>query len=109
MVGHTGNLVAATTAIEVVDDCLGRLGNLLISLDGTLVITSDHGNVENMLNTEHDPNPVPLIVVSKRFPETVKLSPGSLCDVSPTILDILKIPKPKSMSGQSLILPNTPK
>lgn len=103
MVAHTGNIPAAITACEVVDECLGKVADLILSLGGVLVITSDHGNVENMLNTEHDANPVPFILVGKDFPATRKLSPGVLADIAPTLLSILNIPVPSAMTGRNLL------
>ena len=114
MVGHTGNLKAATKAIETVDECLGTIAKKVLEMDGVLVITDDHGNCEEMINyqnkeidTEHSTNPVMLLVVGKQYlsPEAPVISEptGILADVAPTVLDIMGIQKPKEMTGQSLL------
>jgi 2,3-bisphosphoglycerate-independent phosphoglycerate mutase len=109
MVGHTGRLDAAVKAVEAVDACLGRLAEAIEDVGGTLVITADHGNAEMMrdpetgeAHTAHTLNPVPFIVVNP--PKRVKhLADGRLSDVTPTLLDILGLPKPAAMTGHSLI------
>ncbi|MBI3397258.1 2,3-bisphosphoglycerate-independent phosphoglycerate mutase [Candidatus Woesebacteria bacterium] len=111
MVGHTGNIGAAAKACEVVDECIGKLGNYVLGYNGALLITSDHGNVEEMINsstgeieTEHSRNPVPFICVSKAFlgrPQT--LQSGILADVAPTILSLLGISVPYTMTGRNLL------
>lgn len=109
MVGHTGVLDAGIKAVQTIDYCVHELVNQFISQGGAVVITADHGNVEEMINlqnssvdTEHSLNPVPCIIagtgISNRF-----LPYGSLKDVAPTILDIMGITKPSEMNGQSLI------
>lgn len=106
MVGHTGNLSAAITAIETVDECLGKIYQSLKKVNGTLVITADHGNAEIMvdqqgeINKKHTSQPVPLIICQKGL----KLEEnGSLANVAPTILELLKISKPKDMDAKSLV------
>jgi 2,3-bisphosphoglycerate-independent phosphoglycerate mutase len=109
MVGHTGRLDAAVKAAETVDACLGRLSEAVESAGGTLVITADHGNAEMMQDAEtgephtaHTLNPVPFIVVNP--PGAVaQLDDGRLSDVAPTLLDILGLPKPATMTGHSLM------
>jgi len=119
MVGHTGNFSAAIKAIEHIDFCLGQLIKEVLNYNGLLVITSDHGNVEEMLNlktgealTEHSDNPVPFWLVGKEFkkeklPAKIKeqkaLAQGILADIAPTILDLMKLKKPKEMTGESLL------
>ena len=108
MVGHTGNMKATTKSVEAVDACVGKLYHHISKLHGTLVITSDHGNAERKLDvatgemyTEHTVNPVPFILIeSKKTPR--RLRRGRLCDVAPTIIKLLKIPKPKEMTGKAL-------
>lgn len=107
MVGHTGNLKAGIEAVEIVDQHLGLLYNEIRKKNGTLVIVSDHGNIEEMIDlktneidTEHSSNPVPFIIVS---PKKYRLRTGSLANVAPTILEILDIPKSKLMTAKSLI------
>lgn len=111
MVGHTGNIAAAKIAVEAVDACLGKIANFILEVDGYLVITSDHGNAEEMIaldtgemDTEHSANPVPFIVVSRRFQSQPEmLTSGILGDVGPTILGLLGIETPSSMSGRDLL------
>ncbi len=115
MVGHTGELKAGARAIEVVDECLGKIADKALELGGTLVITADHGNCEEMINfetgkpdTEHSTNPVPLFIIGKDYeakdrPMMAGEPTGILADVAPTILEIMGIKKPKEMTGQSLL------
>lgn len=122
MVGHTGNLKAAIKAVEVVDKCVGKLSKSIISKNGIMLITADHGNAEVMFNMqtgmidkEHTSNPVPFIIVGNDFEgKTIGFqeAPGSdlsilqpqgiLSDIAPTILKILGIKKPDEMTGRSL-------
>ncbi|NLK00676.1 MAG: 2,3-bisphosphoglycerate-independent phosphoglycerate mutase, partial [Clostridia bacterium] len=109
MVGHTCMMDAAVCAVEVVDRCLGRVVEATLQKKGTVLITADHGNAE-VMETEtgepfsaHTVNPVPFIMVSPKG-NNFKLCPGKLEDVAPTILDLLGIPKPGEMTGQSLIV-----
>lgn len=111
MVGHTGNIGPAVKACEVVDECIGKLSNFVLAYGGTLLITADHGNVEEMINlhtgqidTEHSTNPVPLIVVSSKFTgNPIHLQTGILADIAPTILGLLNIEIPTSMTGRNLL------
>ncbi|NES94976.1 MAG: 2,3-bisphosphoglycerate-independent phosphoglycerate mutase [Desertifilum sp. SIO1I2] len=116
MVGHTGNLQATVTAIETVDECLGRLIESILKAGGTALILADHGNAELMNDAEGNPwtahttNPVPFILVEGeglKIPghgASVNLkSDGRLADIAPTILEILKLPQPPEMTGRSLI------
>lgn len=106
MVGHTGVLSAAITAMEKVDDCAGRIVRKVLSLCGSVCITADHGNLEKMAesdgspNTAHTTNPVPFILVSK---EQYKLHNGILADIAPTLLQLLNIKQPAAMTGKTLI------
>jgi 2,3-bisphosphoglycerate-independent phosphoglycerate mutase len=118
MVGHTGNMEAALTAIETVDRCLGRLVEAVSKAGGTMLITADHGNAEYMWDKDHKPwtahttNPVPFILIEG---EKLKIpghgtdvqlrDDGRLCDVAPTILEILGLPQPEEMTGRSLLQP----
>jgi 2,3-bisphosphoglycerate-independent phosphoglycerate mutase len=106
MVGHTGVIPAAVKALETVDAQLGRVVEAVLGRGGVCIITADHGNCDNMLepdgspNTAHSLNPVPLVVTQ----EGLDLRPGGiLADVAPTALDLLGIPQPEPMTGQSLI------
>jgi 2,3-bisphosphoglycerate-independent phosphoglycerate mutase len=118
MVGHTGAMEATAVAIATVDHCVGRLMEATNRMGGTLLITADHGNAELMKGedgrpwTAHTTNPVPVILVEgekRRLPDhgtAVQLREhGGLADIAPTLLEILGLPKPALMSGESLILP----
>ncbi len=110
MVGHTGDLAAAISAIETVDRCLGRLETAIRAAGGALLITADHGNAETMRDAEtgephtaHTVNSVPAILVNP--PDAVTgLADGSLADVAPTLLALLGLPQPAEMTGRSLIV-----
>jgi len=111
MVGHSGNIGPAVKACEVVDECVGKVANYVMAKNGTVIITADHGNVEEMINlhtneidTEHSTNPVPFIVVSKKYLGTSQPLPeGILADIAPTILSILGVQIPVSMTGINLL------
>jgi 2,3-bisphosphoglycerate-independent phosphoglycerate mutase len=113
MVGHTGILEAGIEAVQSVDDAFGKLLTATKENKGTLFITADHGNIEQMIDlktgephTAHTTNPVPFILAdfSKRVDNHCKLQNGSLADVAPTILEVLNIAKPNVMTGKSLIV-----
>ncbi|SDQ26710.1 2,3-bisphosphoglycerate-independent phosphoglycerate mutase [Virgibacillus salinus] len=106
MVGHSGMLEPTIKAIEAVDECLGKVVDKIIELGGNAIITADHGNSDEVTTLEGDPmtahttNPVPVIVTG----EDVELRDGGiLADLSPTLLDLLNVEKPKEMTGESLI------
>jgi 2,3-bisphosphoglycerate-independent phosphoglycerate mutase len=108
MVGHTGIFEAAVKAVEAVDDCIGRIVAVLKETGGIALITADHGNAEQMINlktgepyTAHTSNPVKCIYVGNDEVKTLKN--GKLCDLAPTILELLRVPKPQEMKGKSLI------
>lgn len=107
MVGHTGVYDAAVEAIETVDECIGKIADAILEKQGTLLITADHGNAEQMKDehqkphTAHTTNDVPLILVSD---DKYKLHQGKLADIAPTMLQFLGIPKPEEMTGNSLII-----
>jgi|LSQX01.2.fsa_nt_gb 2,3-bisphosphoglycerate-independent phosphoglycerate mutase len=107
MVGHTGIFNAAKTAIEAVDECLGKVIKAILAQGGVALITADHGNSEQMVDyqtegpfTAHTTNPVPLIAVGLG---DIKLREGRLADLAPTILNIMGLKKPDEMTGESLI------
>jgi 2,3-bisphosphoglycerate-independent phosphoglycerate mutase len=109
MVGHTGDLSAAIKAVEAVDRCLGRLAGAVARAGGTLLITADHGNAEMMRDpqtgerhTAHTLNPVPLVLVNPPAGIT-GLADGRLSDIAPTLLVLLGLPKPASMTGKALV------
>ena len=105
MVGHTGVIAAAVTAVEVVDECLGEVVGVVHSSGGVCIVTADHGNSDEMLNpdgtpqTAHSLNPVPLIVTTAAV--TLERE-GVLADVAPTALALLGISQPAAMTGHSL-------
>jgi 2,3-bisphosphoglycerate-independent phosphoglycerate mutase len=107
MVGHTGDLNAAIKAVEAVDLCLGRLRAAIDAAGGVMIVTADHGNVEQMQDakgnphTQHTTNLVPFLIYG-----AVDLSlrdGGALCDIAPTILQLMRLKQPTEMSGNSLI------
>lgn len=112
MVGHTGVLEAALKAVETIDKSLGRLNEALIKVDGSMLITADHGNIELMKNpdtgaphTAHTTNLVPFILLNDEAAnnDQISLKNGALCDVAPTILALMNIDKPVTMTGRNLI------
>lgn len=108
MVGHTGKLEAAIEAVQTVDQCVGRIVDAIRAKDGALLITADHGNAETLIDdnghvhTAHTTNPVHLVLVNDSLKQ-VRLNPGVLGDVAPTILDLMAITQPKEMTGRSLL------
>jgi 2,3-bisphosphoglycerate-independent phosphoglycerate mutase len=108
MVGHTGVVEAAVKAMETVDACVGRVVEAVLETGGSLLITADHGNCEQMLDdagevqTAHSSNPVPLILVDPKR-RNARLRSGILADIAPTILDLMGLEKPAEMTGSSLI------
>ena len=106
MVGHTGVLEAAIKAVETVDECVGKVVAATSELGGISLITADHGNAEKMVDddgvtphTAHTTNLVPFVIVGA----DVKLRPGRLSDIAPTMLDLMGLEKPEAMTGKSLI------
>lgn len=123
MVGHTGNLQATIKAVEVVDECVGKIVDAVLEEDGVVLITADHGNAEEVLNLqtheidkEHSTNPVPFWIVGKQFEGKTSIAGdvpngdlslmppvGMLADVAPTLLAILGVPQPPEMTGTPLL------
>ncbi|NIA68290.1 2,3-bisphosphoglycerate-independent phosphoglycerate mutase [Pelagibius litoralis] len=109
MVGHTGDLVAAMKAVACVDTCVGRLAEAVEKAGGCILLTADHGNAEQMTDestgqahTAHTMNKVPLLLING--PQQVTgLSEGRLADIAPTILDLMNLPRPAAMTGNSLL------
>ena len=107
MVAHTGVIEAAVRAVEAVDECVGMLVSAVSKLGGTILVTGDHGNADYMLDAEgnvataHSTAPVPLILVGA--PGCTLASGGSLCDIAPTLLDLMELPVPPEMTGHSLL------
>ena len=107
MVGHTGILDAAIKAVETVDACLQKIVAAIKQSGGQMLLTADHGNIEQMTDPEtgqphtaHTTNPVPLVYVGGDKP---LLDGGNLADIAPTMLAILNIEQPVEMTGRSLI------
>lgn len=110
MVGHTGVFDAAVSAVKKIDLCLGKIAEKVLELDGTLLVTADHGNVELMEDpvtkipfTAHTTNKVPFIMISNKYKDC-KLEDGKLSDIAPTMLEILGLDKPEDMNGHSLLV-----
>ena len=117
MIGHTGNLEATIQAIETVDKCISKVLIAAKEVSGTVIITADHGNAENMVDKNglpcksHTTNLVPLILVSEQSSSSLKYDiklkhnkHGSLADIAPTVLKLLDIKQPHDMTGESLII-----
>lgn len=105
MVGHTGSLEAAIKAIEAVDACTKEVVEALDQTGGIAIVLADHGNAEEMINasgqphTAHTTNLVPVAITNFAY----KISDGALCDIAPTLLDLLNVNKPEAMTGRSLV------
>jgi 2,3-bisphosphoglycerate-independent phosphoglycerate mutase len=109
MVGHTGVLEAAIKAAETVDECVGRVLDKVKNLGGRAIITADHGNFEKMWDSEknqphtaHTVSDVPFIVFDERYKNKKLRQGGRLADVGPTLLEMMGLPQPEEMTGQSL-------
>ena len=106
MVGHSGKLEPTIKAIEVVDECLGKVVDKILELGGEAIITADHGNSDEVVTvdgkpmTAHTTNPVPVIVTR---PGIELRDGGILADLAPTMLDLLEVEQPNEMTGKSLI------
>ena len=110
MVGHTGNFEASVKAVEVIDECLGKVIDAAIGKKGKVVITADHGNIEQLIDydtgmphTAHTTNLVPVILVDEER-KKCRLNQGSGVDIAPTLLQLLGLPQPQEMTGHSLIV-----
>ena len=110
MVGHTGVIPAAIKAVEKVDELVGKAVDAVKDVDGVLFICADHGNAEKMIDyetgaphTAHTTNPVPFILVN--YDENYTLREGGrLCDIAPTLIEIMGLEKPVEMTGESLLV-----
>lgn len=107
MVGHTGVFECAVKAVETVDECMGKVIDAVLAQGGTVCVTADHGNADQMLDpvthdvfTAHTTNPVPFIVAGT---DCELRSGGRLADIAPTMLELMKLDKPAEMTGESLI------
>ena len=109
MVGHTGIMDAVVKAIETVDECVGKVVEAVKEVDGVMFICADHGNAEKLIDdngepyTAHTTNPVPFILVNYDEAYTLKEN-GKLCDIIPTLIDIMELEKPAEMTGESLLI-----
>jgi 2,3-bisphosphoglycerate-independent phosphoglycerate mutase len=108
MVGHTGIMSAAIKAVEVLDECLGRITTAVLAVGGDCLITADHGNVEQMVDEtsgqalpSHTIGPVPLVYVGGQ--QVRLLDDGALSDIAPSLLSLMGLPQPAEMSGHSLV------
>lgn len=114
MVGHSGKMDAAIKSVEAIDSCLSELYKAIKQTDGLLMITADHGNVEQMFNksdkaphTSHTTNPVPLVLVANNLEKIkVTITKGNLSDIAPSILKYMNITQPKEMTGRPLFTRN---
>jgi len=120
MVAHTGNLNATIAAVEATDKAVGQMVEMLRAVGGTLVVTADHGNAEELIsfpttsffftssggevNTDHSNNPVPVIFVNSMLEgKAMNLPQGALSDIAPTILSLMGLSIPKEMTGRNLL------
>ena len=119
MIAHTGNYEACLKAVKIIDEIIGKIVDVCLNTNAILIITSDHGNMERVINpqtgapeTQHDPSPVPIYLVAKELKrrkdareirESERGAIGVLADVAPTILELMGIKKPKEMTGQGLV------
>lgn len=121
MVGHTGNLNASIKAVKKLDECIGKIAEACLETDTCLIITADHGNIEQMLDlrsgnpdTDHTSNPVPLLLIAKEWEKSdtstagyqslaAMVPIGMIADVAPTILELFDIPVPSEMRSVNLL------
>ena len=110
MVGHTGKFDSAVKAVEVLDDCIGRIVDRLLEIDGKIIITSDHGNCDQMINysngqvrTSHSTVPVECFYIANNLGKVKMVERGKLSDIGPTVLGLLDLPIPKKMTASNLI------
>lgn len=110
MVAHTGNLEATIKACQITDEVVGQIVETVYQKGGVVMITADHGNAEELINnstgevdTEHSTYPVPLILVGPQFAnQKLSLATGIMADIAPTMLKLMNIPEPESMTGRAL-------
>ena len=109
MVGHTGDFEAAVRSVEFVDSCIGRLMEAILESDSSMLLCADHGNPDKMLDdngepfTAHTTNPVPIVIINYPSAKGARQG-GKLCDIAPTILEMMGLDVPKEMTGQSLLV-----
>ncbi|MCC7430651.1 2,3-bisphosphoglycerate-independent phosphoglycerate mutase [bacterium] len=110
MVGHTGFLEAAKKAISTIDNCLSQIIPAFLEKNGSVILTADHGNSDEMIDAEGNPmtahslNKVPFILIDNDLKNAKLRENGKLCDVAPTILELMEIEQPKEMTGKSMIV-----
>ena len=110
MVGHTGVIDAAVTAVKTVETCVGKITDAVLAKGGSCIITADHGNADKMIDvdgspfTAHTTNIVPFILVSEQFKDVKLREGGVLADVAPTLLEVMGEEQPVEMTGKSLIV-----
>lgn len=110
MVGHTGVIPSAVTAVETVDTCVGKMVEKILSVGGTVLLTADHGNAEVMRLpdgspcTSHTTNLVPFSVIGEKYIGAKLKDDMALCDIAPTLLDVLGVQKPNEMTGNSILM-----
>ncbi len=110
MVGHTGIMEAAVKAVEAVDKCVGKVMDALLKVDGQMFLCADHGNSDQLIDyetgepfTAHTTNPVPFVLINCKKAKGLK-DDGKLCDIAPTLLDMMDIKQPEEMTGHSLLI-----
>ncbi len=110
MVGHTGVMSAAIKAIETIDECVGKVIDALIKVNGQMFLCADHGNSDQLVNyetgepfTAHTTNPVPFVLVNCDKAKGLEEG-GKLCDIAPTLLEMMELEQPKEMTGKSLLI-----
>ena len=110
MVGHTGSLPAAIKAVETIDECVQKVVDAMLAHNGTILITADHGNCEQMIDyktgephTAHTTNPVPFILVNYDPAYTLREG-GCLADIAPTLIEMMGMEQPAEMTGKSLLI-----
>jgi len=110
MIGHTGVFAAAVRGVEFVDECIGKVMEAVLECGAAIFLCADHGNSDKMEDyesgepfTAHTTNPVPFAIINHHGAKAVKEG-GKLCDIAPTLLDMMGIPKPKEMTGSSLLV-----
>ncbi len=110
MVGHTGVMSAAVKAVEVIDECVGKVIDALKNVNGQMFLCADHGNSDQLIDyetgqpfTAHTTNPVPFVLVNCEGAKGIKEG-GKLCDIAPTLLEMMGLEQPKEMTGKSLLI-----
>lgn len=111
MVGHTGVMSAAVKAVHVVDECVKKVLDKILSMGGSALLTADHGNADEMIAddgktpfTQHTTNPVPVVLVSEKYKNAKLRDGGVLADLAPTLLDVMGLKQPAKMTGKSLLI-----